>query len=184
MNYDKYIENEINEIEEVEEVEENKIFVVKDLESANWAFRKLSALKQKVVEIEQVYNSEIERLDKWKNKEVSQYSNSIEYFEHLIAEYYAKEREADDRFKLSTAYGKVNAVLRTKWDYNDEVLLEELKDTDFVKEKTIYSIDKALLKKTMTVTDEGKVITEDGEVLQGVSAIKELSIKVKATEEV
>lgn len=96
------------ELMDVEEIQsQDKPFEITDLESLNWAFRKLSALKSKEKEIKQVADVERERIAEWERGELSTISNSLEFFENMIAVYHAKQLEQDPKAKtISTPYGK------------------------------------------------------------------------------
>lgn len=164
------------EIEEAQEVKES--FKVTDLESSNWCLRKLAALQKEQNEIDRLAQSELERIETWKAKEIEKINSSKEFFESLLGQYFVEQREVDKKFKISTPYGTVSTrKQQPKWEYNDKQVIESLKKSDmdnFIKTKE--ELDKAALKKAVKVV-EGKAITEDGEVIEGITVI-ELGEKV------
>ena len=92
-----------------EDTQEKKRFRIENLEAANWAFRKLAAIERKKKEVQELAQKEIERIRAWEQQEISSLDNSKEFFEGLLKEYFAREREKDPKFKISTPYGKVSA---------------------------------------------------------------------------
>src|SRR5689334_4590302 len=102
--------NSLQQIElmEVEEIQAQEIkFEITDLNSLNWAFRKLSALKSKEKEIKQVADVERERIADWERNELSSISNSLVFFENMISVYHANQLAQDPKAKtISTPYGK------------------------------------------------------------------------------
>ncbi len=171
-----------DELDEINEDRENKTFKVTDLSSANWAFRKLSALNREKSEIQALAQNETDRIEEWKIKKTQSIDRDIAYFESIIAEYYIKERDNDPNFRLSTPYGKVASKLSTNWQYDEETLFEELKGSEFIRTKTTESIDKVSLRKIATVLEDGRVVMPDGVILEGVTAEKKLSVAVKPAE--
>lgn len=151
-------------------------FKIENLETANWAFRKLRALEEKENEIKALAEVEINRISTWKENELKQYEGVKQYFEFLLSEYFKNEKAKDKKFKLSTPYGKVTARKTNKWTYDEEKLKDYIKTNDLPFIKVKEEIDKAGLKKCF----KDGINTETGEVIPGI-AIEEIeSISVKA----
>ncbi|NFO46556.1 hypothetical protein FDB40_06440 [Clostridium botulinum] len=152
-------------------------FKIENLEGATWAFRKLRAIGTKKAEIEAVAAEEIARIEAWKQEQLKQYESDTEFFEGCISGYFVEERVKDNKFKLSTPYGKVAARKSKKWIYEDEEALKI-----YIKENNIEAIrikeelDKTSLKK---ICKDG-VNTETGEILPGVRIEETETITVKA----
>ncbi|NOH14839.1 host-nuclease inhibitor Gam family protein [Clostridium cochlearium] len=163
--------------EELKEIEEIEGFKITNIDEANWAFRKIRALKEEVKETNLLADKEIERINSWREKETKASIDNIEYFEGLLTEYYTRLKAKDPKAKLNTPYGKVTSRKSKKWNYqNEEEILKYLKENEYsdlirVKE----DINKAELKK---VFKDG-VNKETGEVLPGVEIKEEESISVK-----
>lgn len=106
-------------------MEENKRFEVADLDSANWALRKISELKQEIDEKQELAEKELHRIQSWLDKETDPLCKSIEYFEFLLHQYYVEEKRKNPKFKISTPYGKVSSRKRQpKFDFDEEKTLE------------------------------------------------------------
>lgn len=157
------------ELEELETFEQEEGFQIKDLDSANWAFKKLLAIESKAEENEALAEKELERINDWLKKENESLESSKGYFEHKIAEYFASQKANDPKFKLKTPYGKVmTRKQQPAFTFNDDKVLEYLKDE---KPEMVYSFEsynKPEMKKIIDIieTEQGtKVIDKDGTVL-------------------
>jgi hypothetical protein len=171
-----------------EGVKEQEKFKIENLNSANWAFRKLSAIENKRKEIEELANKEIERIQEWREQETKGLDSSKEFFEGLLIEYFSIQREVDPKFKISTPYGKISArKLPDKWEYDDKELLAYLEAAkpDLIRIKK--EVDKANLKKKVAeskefaICDNQVVNMESGEVVSGVTVTEQpekITIKV------
>lgn len=164
---DVLFEMELQEAVEVSETQER--FKIDNLEAANWVFRKLAAIERKRKEIQELANKEIERIKAWQEREERSLDNSKEFFEGLLTEYFAREREKDPKFKISTPYGKVSArKQQPKWNYDDEKLVNWLLQNDKELVRTKYEPDKNGIKKKYKVIGTN-VVTEDGEIVEGIT---------------
>ncbi|NLY46827.1 MAG: hypothetical protein GX053_12700 [Tissierella sp.] len=167
-----------------------KKFKIEDLETANWAFRKLKAIEEKKKEIEELANQEMEpyekeiaRIKKWKEDEFKQYDHSINFFSFLLEEYYREQRKVDAKFKLSTPYGKITSrKQQPKWNYEEDRLLKWLKANDLELIRTKEEVDKNELKKKYQVVS-GNVVTENGEIVEGITIEeREATVKVEVVD--
>lgn len=156
-------------------------FKIRDLDAANWAFRKLKAMDEKVKQVTDLASKEIERILEWKENELKQVGRSREFFEGLLIEYFVRQKEMDPKFKISTPYGKVSSrKSQPKWNYEDDRVLKWLKENDKELIRTKEEINKAELKKKYRVMN-GQVVTEDGEIVEGITVAEQpdsISIKV------
>lgn len=160
----------------------NEQFKVTDLESANWAFRKLSKIKQKEDEVKSLADKERERIswelkkiEEWEANELKEFENDKSYFVGLLNTYYIEQKEQDSKFKLKTPFGKVTSRKGSvSWKPKDNAaLVEELKQrgfNDFIKidEKVLI----ADIKKQFQLTDDGQVIDPNGEVLDLIEVVQ------------
>lgn len=162
--------NELSMLDEVETTTEevNERFEVTDLQSANWVFKKISALNTRVEEKKALATDEHIRIDEWLSKETETDTQSIEYFNSLLIEYYRQLRELDPKAKLTTPYGKVTSrKMQPKWEFNEDEAIEYFKvnhpEIIAVKE----SVNKTEAKKFLQpMNDEyGRVVDENGEIV-------------------
>lgn len=164
-----------NEIQEVEEIQEYQQFQITDLDSLNWALRKVHAYDAQLREIKSVANSERQRIDSWEQRESKGINESIQFFHNLIADYHAKVLAEDPKKKtLSTPYGKSKSTTsKTQPDKADEsLLLKFVEDNELPFVKVEKSLKWADLKKTLQIVEkDGKqiVIDENGQEVPGVT---------------
>lgn len=166
---------EIQEVEEWEVVEKEG-FKITDLERANWAFRKIAAYQEKINEVNQVADQDIERINKWREKENKENKGSIEFFEGLIKGYFLELRAADKKAKLSTPFGKVATRKSKKWVFDDKKVINYLFENGYdehVKANPTYN--KAEFKK---IFKDG-VDQSTGEIVAGVVIKEEEDISIK-----
>ncbi|MEH7392605.1 host-nuclease inhibitor Gam family protein [Bacillus sp. JJ1474] len=162
------------ELMEVEEIQSQETpFEITDLNSLNWAFRKLTALKSKEKDIKQLANIERERIAEWERGELSTISNSLEFFENMIAIYHAKQLEADPKAKtISTPYGKskTRKSKEAPEKENEEVILQHVIENgmdDYIKNSVKWADLKKSLK-IVEISGEKVVVDENGQIVPGV----------------
>lgn len=145
------------ELEEMDSVEsEFNKFEINDIDSLNWAFRKLSALKSKEKETKQLADKERIRITSWEQSELSHVRSSIEFFETMAAQYHMKQLAEDPKSKtISTPYGKVKSTTsKAQPDkYNEEQLLEFVKNNELPFVETVEKLKWGELKKSLQVVE-------------------------------
>ncbi|MEK5215282.1 host-nuclease inhibitor Gam family protein [Psychrobacillus sp. FSL H8-0487] len=162
------------ELEEMDSVEsEFNKFEINDIDSLNWAFRKLSALKSKEKETKQLADKERIRITSWEQKELSAVRSSIDFFETMAAQYHMKQLAEDPKAKtISTPYGKVKSTTsKAQPDKEDEdKLLAFVKANNLPFVKTTEEIKWGDLKKTLQVVEKDGVqivINVNGQAVPG-----------------
>lgn len=169
--------NSLQQIElmEVEEIQsQERRFEITDLESLNWAFRKISALKVEEKKIKQLANIERDRIETWEQKELNPIHNSLSFFEALVQEYHAKQLAENPKSKtISTPYGK--SKTRQSNEAPEQKNKEEV--LQYVMENELYDFIKnevkwADLKKTLKIVEisgEKVVVDGNGQIVPGVT---------------
>lgn len=170
-------------IGELEEEQAKERFKIKNLDSANWAFRKLAAISEKEKEIRELMEREINRIKDWAKEDLDKLNDSKGFFNYLLEDYYREQQAIHGKFTLSTPYGKVTSrKQQPEWIYDNEIVIEWLNknDKDLVRVK--YEPIKADIKKKFIISGNNAV-TEDGEIVPGIKIEKrEDSIIIKAVE--
>lgn len=163
------------ELMEVEEIQtQDKPFEITDINSLNWAFRKLSALKSKEKDIKQLANIERDRIAEWERGELSTISNSLEFFENMIAIYHKKQLEADPKAKtISTPYGKSKTRKSSEAPekQDEEKILQYVIESGF-DQFIKNSVKWADLKKSLKIVEisgEKVVVDDNGQIVPGVT---------------
>jgi|SRR5690625_667599 len=175
---------QISELEEIEQ-EQTQRFKVTDVNSLNWALRKMAAIDAKIKEVNGLADAEIERIENYRKQELSSLQQSQDFFQGLIGEYALKRREEDPKFKSEkTPYGRITWTKKQpKWIYSDDEIiayLEENKRNDLLRIKK--EPVKTEIKKLFRVNDDGRVFDEDGQEVPGISVETipdELKVKVE-----
>jgi len=166
---------ELLEVEEVTSLspEETK-FEITDKNSLNWAFRKVSALKAQEKEIKQLADAERERISEWERSELSTISNSLSFFETMVAAYHAKQLEEDPKAKtISTPYGKSKSrkSKEVPEKENEEAILQHVIENgmdDYIKTSLKWSdLKKAV--KIVEIAGEKAVVDENGQLVPGMT---------------
>lgn len=185
------LEMELEEAERTMRATEGTNFKISDLDSANWAFRKLAAIERKRKEIKELADREIERIKDWQQQEEEGLNNSKEFFEGLLTEYFVRQKEVDPKFKISTPYGKVSSrKQQPKWNYEDEKLIGYLEHYKpelirIKKEVNKNEFKEAIQEKDgFILMDDGKIVSnETGELIEGVTVEERPdSINIKVAE--
>ncbi|MBK5446041.1 host-nuclease inhibitor Gam family protein [Peribacillus sp. TH24] len=162
---------ELMEVEEIQSQETN--FEITDINSLNWAFRKLTALKSKEKEIKQLANVERDRIAEWEKGELSSITSSTSFFESLVTLYHAKQLAEDPKAKtISTPYGKskTRKSKETPDKANEEVILQyviENEMDEFIKNSVKWADLKKSLK-IVEISGEKVVVDENGQIVPGV----------------
>lgn len=163
------------ELMEVEEIQSQETpFEITDLNSLNWAFRKLTALKSKEKDIKQLANIERDRIAEWERGEISTISNSLEFFENMISVYHAKQLAEDPKAKtISTPYGKskTRKSKEAPEKENEDAILQHVIENgmdDYIKNSVKWADLKKSLK-IVEVSGEKVVVDENGQIVPGVS---------------
>lgn len=160
------------EIDATEETKER--FKITDLGQASWALRKIRYEKERINEIQDLAQKEIEKIETWCDTETGRHTKQIEFFVNLLVEYHMSEFYKDPKRKtISLPEGKLTArQLPDKWEYNEETAIKWFKENkpEYIRLKE--EIDKKAIKKKLIVAD-GVVVTEGGEVVEGVSVVEQ-----------
>ena len=166
------MENRIEMLEfDENERDAKKPFQITNIDSCNWAFRKLAVVRLKEDDIKMTAEDEIYRITQWKNKELEKLQGEREFFEGLLQEYFLKEKEKDGNFKINTPYGKVSSrKQQPEYRYNVDKFIEWAEGNEHVDLIRIKKeVDKTATKKAFVVSGDKLVDTNTGEIVEGVT---------------
>lgn len=158
---------QLAEMKEVEEMERER-FVIKDKSGAQWALRKISALKAQIDENKALAEKEIQRVREWEESENKAHVDSIGYFTALLQEYMLNEKENDPGLKsIKLPHGTIRLRKQQPEYIRDDAQLikwaKKEKRTDLIKVKE--SLNWADLKKEIINQDGVAVNRNTGEVI-------------------
>ena len=174
-----------HELDNVLETEERReAFRVNDDSSASWAMRKLAEINAQLDANNAMHEREIERLHQWLEQVNTPLNRDALYFRSLLEDYARRERMEKDRKTINLPHGKVSTRPATdKWEVDTEHLLaflnqNDLKDLIKVKEEPSLTA----MKQYLTVTDDLKVLTPNGEVVPHIRIQRgDISVSVNPT---
>lgn len=170
---------------EIEELEQTSVegWSIDDIGGADWALRKISALQSQNDEIKKFADLERERIANWEIKETESNIDRISFFEMKLSEYLNTLRKDDPKARIKTPHGTVGTrKVPDRWEYSTEAVaeLKKLGMTEYVRVKE--EVDKAAFKKSVSVIEGGKIVNNDGEVIETVKVVpqgEKLSVKVE-----
>lgn len=147
-------------------MEETERFKITDLETANWAFKKIKENEEVIEQNEQFATNEKEKIDRWLESENATHKESINFFEGLLTEYYMELKQEDPKAKISTPYGKVTSRKRQpKYIFDDNKVLDylEKENPDLITISKKYN--KNEIKKILNLTDDYQPVDENGQLV-------------------
>jgi hypothetical protein len=155
----------IHEFDATEAVIDRERFKIEGDKQAAWAMRKLLALQEKATENEAIADAERTRIDLWLESVNGKFDSDIAYFTAILVEYGTTQRSNEDRKSIETPYGSVKSRIgQPKYVYEQSELIEWAIQSRPALVRVKQELDLAALK-NMSVTPDGMVITEDGEIV-------------------
>lgn len=156
---------------------ENEGFVVDTDQKADWAIRKLAAVRKKQTENEAIFNAEVTRITEWLSTVNTALQRDALYFEAVLRPYALTQR-TEGRKSITLPHGTIKTTAGLpKIEFKDEsAFIEWAKANDPTLLKVKTDIDKTAVK--ALITEEGVVISTQGEIIAGVEVIPaETSVK-------
>lgn len=137
---------------------------------------RLRKLNEEQAKDDEQYNKEITESQAWYEPAKQKRQTTIDNIEALIEEFYVEQYRKDPYYRYKSRNGSVSKRETTKLVHDDSKLLKTVPDK-YVKR----SIKWGDFKKTLHDAGNGKVVNEDGEIVDGVTAEKSLSVIIKPT---
>jgi hypothetical protein len=159
--------------------EEQQGFIIDNDEKADWAIRKVLRLQQKNNDIKQLAELQINKIKQWQERESEGNDSSINYLTALLAPY-AKSQLDGKKKTVKMPSGNVSFrsvspgyfIAGNKVDGKNQRLIDHVKKSDPEYLKIEESVNWSEFKDTLTPLSTGKVLTNDGEVLDFISAVE------------
>lgn len=168
--------------------EDRERFVVTNDSQATWAMRKLAALRARQAEIDAVARAEMERIEAWHLSASSALVPDANYFTALLTNYAAQQRAQQQRKSIALPHGVVKSRAGSaRIEVTDEsAFLAWAEDNAPTLIRVRREPDKAAIKAAFPpasspgASEDGKVITEHGEIVPGVAvAMSEITYIVE-----
>ena len=172
------------ELIELQEEEEKQKFRITDLGSADWVLRRRQEVLDRLEKETEYAKTEVQKYQNFINNQEKAANEQIAYFDFLISEYLQEQKAVDPKYKLVTAVGQANFRNSKSWKYEEDEVMEYLKQNkkdQFIRVKVTESLNKTELKKALKVTN-GMAVTEDGEIVPGISIEDKQTLVIKMEE--
>lgn len=133
-------------------------------QKANYFVKLISKLENEIATINEVCDAEIakttNRVNHFRESQIVSLSNQIEYFKKMLQNYAAHELENSKKKSIKLPYGTIGYKKQpTKWEYNDDELLEWAK-------KYAPDLVKTDIKESVVKNDLKKAVDRDGELVK------------------
>lgn len=159
-------------------------FVIDNMDKAAWAMDKIRERRRQIAEVEAFAFNKVRQISDWQAKETESLQNDIAYFEALLKPFAAEQLKGKKAKTFKLPNGQCSfrkgGVSYTK---DEAALLDYVKNSAPSYIKTKESVDWAEYKKTLQQADDGRLITEDGEVLECVTYTNNPDVFSVKTEE-
>lgn len=159
----------------------NEQWRIKNIGEADWAMEKIRIARMEIAQTTQYYEEKKRRIDAFVKSQTESFENEIAFFELKLKEYAAEYIKGKKSKTMKLAGGSCSFTkARPTFTKNDDELLMYVKENcaEYVNVKE--SVNWNEFKKTLNYAADGKMVTEDGEIVPGVSyAIGEDSFNVK-----
>jgi hypothetical protein len=171
----------------IDDVDPDKPFHIHDDGTANWAMKKLVALRDQMDERVQIATAEKARIDVWLEEVNKAFKTKAEYFESLLTDYAMRQRKFHERSTIPLTHGKLATRQgQPKWIVDADEFLMWAKthrpELVRVKEKVWEEPDLVEMKKSLEIINERVVCPDTGELVDGV-LIEDARLTVKITTE-
>ena len=157
--------------------EEKERFAVTDESSAEWCLEKIEENAKARALIEEQYKQMIARYEKWRADALAEVDSSDAYLKGLL-EPWAAEKIADGKKKSVKLPSGVVGFRKGAEDWKmgkekaeaaNAALLAFVKENDVSFVKVQESVRWGDYKKTLTVMEDGRVATSDGQIIEGMT---------------
>lgn len=161
----------------------NEGFKIDSLDKAEWAINKIKERRAQRLEISAFVDRKMEDLEIWLREEVESIDKDIEFFTSLLRPFAAEQLKGKKTKTMKLPSGSCSFRKgSTVYKMDGAALLEHVRATfpEYLKVKE--SVDWSGFKKTLTRTEDGRLITSDGEVLDCVTCEQEADDFIVKTE--
>lgn len=159
---------------ELEELKDKPLegFVVDSPDKANWALRKIRALRAKQDEAREIAEAEFQRVGDWLEQQTDGIAENISFFESLLEQYHIQEIANDPKAKtIKLPHGTLQMRAQQPEFIRDDEQIREWVEAN----RKPYLIpqparlDWAGLKQDLSVVDNFAIDKETGEPVPGIT---------------
>ena len=161
-----------------EEVKDYRIQTEEELSNKLYKLRMLNAEKAKINARRQ---KELDETEGWYRPEAKSIDDDIAKTNELIDDYARRQLAYDKYWKYADRNGKISKRKSEQWNYNTQEILKRGVADKYIKTK--HDLDWASYKKSLTELDDGRLVDENGELINDITVTHDLTITIKPTEE-
>lgn len=154
-------------------------------QDATWALRKLQALRKQLAANNAIAEAEANRIAAWLAAVNEPLRTQVAFVENILNGYALYERRSNDRKTIVLPYGKLaTRPVQDKWEVADADAFTkwalESHHTELIK-TTIKPESLTVIKSALNVTEDGTVLSPEGEPVPGVTFTKSDDVTVTIT---
>lgn len=134
---------------------------------------RLRKLKQEQQEDDVQRSKELKETNDWYQSAKQARDNEIERVKYAVEQYASNQLSQNPHWRYRSRNGSVSVRHETAWTHDDEKLKNHIPN-EFIQRKVKWGD----FKKTLTPTDDGRAVDENGEVVDGVSTERQARIQI------
>lgn len=149
---------------------------ITDEEGLYKALYRLRKLDEEQAHDDAQRQKELDETNAWYVPATKTRQDEREAVESRIKDFYLTQYEANPHYRYKSRNGSVSKRKNVKYTYDDQQLLSKV-PAKFI--KTTKELRWGEYKKTLKVLDDGRVVNEDGEIVEGITAKNEINVIIK-----
>lgn len=123
---------------------------------------------------------EIDETKSWYEPAKAERQNTLEFVDSLIDDFFMRQYQKNPHYRYKSRNGTVSKRSVTTFKHNDAELLKHI-PAEYI--ATNPKVKWGEYKKTLTATDDGRAVDENGEIVEGVATHKDIKVMVKTPKE-
>lgn len=152
------------------EATDKEKFVIDTAAKAEWAIKKIAAAEAQKEEAETFVTAEKEKLDAFLQQINAEKDGEIEFFKSRLMPYALQQLEGSKKKSVKLPSGTLSfKSSQPKWEKDEETLKAFLADSAPEMLESKISVKWGELKKILHLTEDGRAVTPDGEIVPGVT---------------
>lgn len=165
------VAEEYEKLNQPDDAGNRECFVVTDIGKAEWAIKKIKYHTQKKEEAAEFVKAEKAKLDAYLAEINADHDKDIEYFKELLRSYALDQLQGTKQKTVKLPSGSLSfRSVPPRIEKDEELLLAFTKECYPEMVVVTESVKWGELKKQLKVMDDGRMMTEDGVIVEGVTA--------------
>jgi phage host-nuclease inhibitor protein Gam len=146
-------------------------FIVDDDQKADWALRKIAAVKAQKADIKAQAEQQMNVIKQWETEQAERLEKDVEYFTSMLISYATQKRESNPKFKTQKLpHGKIGfRKQQPQWMFDDDIVSKLKKSGNGALIRIKEEPDKVAMKKLLSVQGNKAVDLSTGEIVPGIT---------------